>query len=177
MEWAIAVCISVSIGSAIVCVICAKQANKSADRSVEFAEAAELDASASGKDRVSVKELAHAVGVACGNFDKARQEVVAACKAEVESAAGHAVLAETHCHTAAEVAEVVKVESAKVVTLIEQLKKVRADNPPILFVRHEAESGDAEAVVDAAEKVARDTGRFCFKPAQVNAVIREDSEV
>lgn len=173
MEWAIAVCICLCVGSAIVCVLCAKQCNKSADVAVEFAESAELDANSAQSGAGRVKAMAAACVEAVDNFKKASQEVLAAVRAEGQVASGQAVSAETSANAAAEMAEVVKVESAKLVTMIEKLNKVRAGHPPLVAVVHSAETGEAERV--GTEGAYRKLGRHEFGIGR--PTIREDHEV
>lgn len=167
-------------GCAAYCLLAVRQANKSADRAVEYAEAAEVNDASAGRNAARCAGHTGAVVAAASDIRKSAQQV----RAEI----GHA----------ADVGEVVKIEVAKLESLIGRLSRERAENPPVVQIVHDEETGGAvKAEVlpepkvvgmpfasgclmvpsDPSVTVQISAGQpFAFAPTQVHPTIIEASE-
>lgn len=188
MEWLVVVCACVCAGAAVVCLLAARRARSAADEAEVAAEDADGDAQTClgchGSMRRDVEELRKEFQQLAASANK-WYELARGCADDAsdsrQAAADSEGAAREKMRAAADMAEVVKVEVAKLTAAIERMNQVRADNPPFVSITY-GETGEPEkAAVDVETLIEKQDARcvawpdnttpgtpFDFKPVQVH---------
>ena len=178
MEWLVVVCACVCAGAAVVCLLASASARQKADEAEMAAEDADGDAQTClgchGSMRRDVEELRKEFQQLAASANK-WYELARGCADEASESRQAADAAESAARekmrATADVAEVVKVEVAKLMSMIAELNKVRADNPPFVSITY-GETGEPEkATVDVEALIEKQDTRCVVWPYNATACV------
>lgn len=203
MEWLVIVGTCLCVGSAVLCLLVAGRVRQMADEAEMAAEDADKDAQTCLGVSGSVTAFAEGEVSMVSELRKEMQELAAkyaemlgGVKASAADADASRQAAESWFNVAREqadttvsMAELVKVEVAKLTTMIDQLNKVRQDNPPFVSITY-GETGEPEKAglntftpdgvsLSSLEWWPDHTPAgtpFQFAPAQAKTVVIDDNE-
>ncbi len=158
MEFLVVVCAAIAVGAMILSFLFLRLVQRAAEKAVSFADDASLFADEAESERKRVLTIKEEV----------EQRVIgleAWAKSFVEKLEGTECMAVESAKQSADIAEVVKLEVAKIETLIAKLNKDRAENPPFVAITYGEESGkpekaelgiEAKKFADNAVKIVND---------------------
>lgn len=164
MEWLVVVCAFVCVGAFIVCAMAAGRARAAADEAEMAAEDADGDAQTClgchGSMRRDVEELRKEFQQLAASANK-WYELARECADEASDSRQAAEAAESAAREKMRAtADVVKVEVAKLMSMIERLNEVRADNPPFVSITY-GETGEPEKATVDVETLVKKQDAWC----------------